>query len=53
MVKVGGKKPLAPLVERSKAADEGEGVPESGFGTGASKVSGGPGNGGLLRCEAQ
>ena len=46
MVKVGGKKPLAPPVERSKAVDEGEGVPESGFGTAASKVSGGPGNGG-------
>lgn len=45
MVKVDGEKTFAPLAEGSKA-DEGEGVPESGFDTGASKVSGGPRNGG-------
>lgn len=46
MVKVAGKKPFAPLAEGSKADDEAEGVPESGFDTGADKVSGGPRNGG-------
>lgn len=37
---------FAPPAGRSRADDEAEGVPESGFDTGAGKVSGGPRDGG-------